>query len=78
MGTAVVYIITFGIIIALGYALIRFLGKCAVRAKEQSDMKDKYNSIYYAMLKHIDGLPIIQGSLVDTFYCEDKFVFRKG
>ena len=77
MGTAIIYIIVIGLIIAVCYGLIRFIGKCASRAKEQSDMKDKYNSIYYAMLKHIDGLPLTQGSMVDTFYCENKFVFVK-
>lgn len=77
MGTAIIYIIVIGLIIAVCYGLIRFIGKCASRAKEQSDMKDKYNSIYYAMLKHIDGLPLIQGSLVDVMYCADKFVFVK-
>lgn len=28
-------------------------------------------------MKHINGLPIPQGVIIDVFYCDDKIVFKK-
>lgn len=77
MGTVIIYIIVFGLLAAFFIGCGYLLYKSTLRIKEQSNEKKKYDPIQYAVLKHIDGLPLIQGSLVDVMYCEDKFVFVK-
>lgn len=45
--------------------------------KIKSANKVKYNPKYTGQMKHINGLPLPQGVVLDLFYCEDKIVFKK-
>jgi len=45
--------------------------------KTKDDGFIKYSAIYYGKLKHIEGLPITSGVLIDFFYGNKKLTFKK-
>ena len=75
MEAVIVYTFTFALV-ALFFGVMGYLiYKWSKAQKKQRADREKYDPIYHAVLKHTDGLPIVQGAETNTFYCEDKFVF---
>jgi hypothetical protein len=37
----------------------------------------KFSAIYGGLLKHVDGLPIASGSIIEFFYGKEKITFKK-
>ena len=48
---------------------------------KQKDSKNsgliKYSAIYYGLLKHVEGLPIASGAIIEFFYGKSKITFKK-
>lgn len=75
------YIIAF-LLLGGFVALMLFIGykgyKNSAGAKRAKDnAKQRLSSSMNATLKHVDGLPLPQGVMVEVYYCPDKIVFVK-
>jgi hypothetical protein len=51
------------------------------RWNKQQDSKEKglikYSAIYAGLIKHIEGLPVASGSVIEFFYGKKKVTFKK-
>ncbi|MCM1231963.1 MAG: hypothetical protein NC489_17730 [Ruminococcus flavefaciens] len=66
-------------VFVIGLSYVCYIGykKSAAKKKEQDSNAEKFGADMYSTLKHVDGLPVAQGTLIDVYYGPDKFVFTK-
>lgn len=77
MDVFIVSIICLALIGGLGYLWYKGFKGSVKNQQAKNANKAKYNPKYTGQMKHINGLPLPQGVVLDLFYCEDKIVFKK-
>jgi len=77
MATVVVYII----LGAMVFGVLTLFYKSGKKWFEIRDAKEnglvKYSAIYAGLLKHVEGLPIARGSVIEFYYGREKITFKK-
>lgn len=78
MGDSFIAVTIFAVFV-IGLSCICYMGykKSVAKKKEQDSNAERFGTAMHSTLKHVDGLPIAQGTLVDVYYGPDKFVFTK-
>lgn len=71
------FIIIFIALIGAAFLIYKCIKKSTENQQAKNANKAKYNPKYTGQMKHINGLPLPQGVVIDLFYCEDKIVFKK-
>ena len=77
MDVFIVSIICLALIGGLGYLWYKGFKGSVKNQQAKNANKAKYNPKYTGQMKHINGLPLPQGVVIDLFYCEDKIIFKK-
>lgn len=61
-----------------GCGIILFIGWTAsATSRLKKKIAEKYGAKFYSTLKHIEGLPIVGGVMVDVYYTPNKIIFIK-
>lgn len=78
MGDSFIAITIFAVFV-IGLSSICYIGykKSAAKKKEQDSNAERFGAVMRSTLKHVDGLPIPQGTLIGVYYGPEKFVFTK-
>ena len=73
----IIFFIILFIFIGLIAGIVQSVKETTTNKRELKRNTETYRPISAARLKHITGLPLPQGSVVDVAYCPDKIVLVK-
>jgi len=77
MGQVLAYVLVFLFVGGVILFCVKSFKKSIKMQRAKENGLIKYSAIYAGLLKHIDGLPIASGSIVEFFYGTQKIIFRK-
>jgi len=77
MGDFIGFLVVAIMLGGIGFVLYKLFSSSAKQQREIKTNKEKYNPKYTGKMKHINGLPLPQGVVIDLFYCDDKIIFKK-
>ena len=77
MATFMAYVLVFGFAFGVFWFLYKNFKKGMEIKKTKENGIAKYSAIYAGFLKHIDGLPIASGSIIEFYYGKKNITFKK-
>jgi len=77
MATVMAYILVFAFAFGVFMLFYKSMKKSIQIQRSKENGLIKYSAIYAGLLKHIEGLPIASGSIIEFFYGKKNITFRK-